>query len=316
MSKGSSYWSTARGKIGNTVVSVVRGQRIERAYQPSVNNPRTPSQMRQRAKFFSAVGFYKQATSGLFKFAFEDKRQTESDYNSFMRYNVASAPMYSKKTLGSETRYVPFLNSWVLSNGSLPELRPVATDESQYRLPLNNTAYRTPITTIKDFSEALVGNGQGFQYGDIITFVKYVTSANVISADDGFEKDPIVLLADLENVPHMEIKQFALSASDTTPVGSYWMNANAGAPEEGNSASVSFTFDDFGLPGDNADYYLAAFAVIVSRPGASLKVSPSQLVPTTYTAEMMEVYGTDEWQQGVLKQWQTGEEAILEGALV
>ena len=79
MSKGSSYWGTARGKIGNTVVSVVRGQRIERAYQPSVNNPRTPNQMIQRAKFFSAVEFYKEANKAFFKMAFEDKSQSESD---------------------------------------------------------------------------------------------------------------------------------------------------------------------------------------------------------------------------------------------
>lgn len=318
MSKGSSYWSTARGKIGNTVVSVVRGQRIERAYQPSVANPKTPKQMAQRAKFFSAVGFYKQATQSLFKMAFEDKRQTESDYNAFMRHNVDAAPMFARKTLGSDSpNYVPFMAGWMLSQGSLASLRPVAESGAQYSLSLNNYNYKPAITTIGQFSEALVGGGNGYQYGDIVTFVKYKSSAYVISADDGTNADPAVLLLDLENMPRMEFVQFVLSASDTRPVEDVWINANAGDAEEGESASVSLTFDDFNpATGTSADEYIGGFAVIVSRPGTTLKVSDSYLVPTQYTAAQMKVYDTDNWKQGVLQQWATAEPVVLEGALV
>lgn len=318
MSKGSSYWSTARGKIGNTVVSVVRGQRIERAYQPSVANPKTPKQMTQRAKFFSAVGFYKQATQSLFKMAFEDKRQTESDYNAFMRHNVASAPMYSPKTLAADApNYTPFMSSWMLSQGSLASLRPIAEDNAQYRLTLNNFNYKPAITTIAQFSEALVGGGNGYQYGDVVTFVKYKSSAYVISADDGTQADPAVLLLDLENMPRMEFVQFVLSASDNRKVEQFWMNANAGESEEGEEASVSLTFADFDpKTGTAEDEYIGGFAVIVSRPGTTLKVSDSYLVPTRYTEQYMEIYDTEEWKQGILKQWSAAEPVVLEGALV
>lgn len=318
MSKGSSYWSTARGKIGNTVVSVVRGQRIERAYQPSVANPKTPKQMTQRAKFFSAVGFYKQATQSLFKMAFEDKRQTESDYNAFMRHNVASAPMFAPKTLGtSAPNYVPFMSNWMLSQGSLASLRPVAESMAQYSLTLNNFNYKTAIQTIGQFSDALVGGGNGYQYGDIVTFVKYKSSAYNISADDGVNRDPVVLLLDLENMPRMEFVQFVLSASDDRSVEQVWMNENAGGAEAGESASVSLTFDDFDpATGTEGDEYIGGFAVIVSRPGTTLKVSDSYLVPTKYTEQYMEVYESEEWKQGVLQQWSAAEPVVLEGALV
>ena len=88
MATGSSYWGTSKGKLGNIVLRVRKGQTVESKYQPNVNNPRTFAQCRQRALFANAVKFYKSAIARMFKFAFEDKAANESDYNAFMRVTM------------------------------------------------------------------------------------------------------------------------------------------------------------------------------------------------------------------------------------
>lgn len=306
MSKGSSYWSTARGKIGNTVVSVVRGQRIERAYQPSVNNPRTQKQMVQRAKFFSAVEFYKEANKAFFKMAFEDKRQTESDYNAFMRHNVASAPMLSRETFwASEGVYEPAAPwTWQLTQGSLlaPAVAAVEDETAMYSVNFEGVTVGETTTTIGTLSELLIASGY-YQQGDIVTIVEYITGINEISPDDGPNKDPGFLGA--ANVPagtRFVIKQFAVNPSDTRPIGNFKLSVNA---------------NELRFLGENVGNDVVRFAaVVISRPGTSLKVSTSYLVADEFTAPYLEVMKTDNWQQGVLIQWQTAEAVILEGALV
>lgn len=120
MSKGSNFWGTARGRLGNMVISSVRGQQIERKYQPKVANPKTYAQMRQRAAFAAAVKFFKHSQQALFKFAFEDKTQKESDYNAFMRHNVAYFGAYNKVACDNPSLpALGFTAPLLLSYGSL-----------------------------------------------------------------------------------------------------------------------------------------------------------------------------------------------------
>lgn len=120
MSKGSNFWGTARGRLGNMVISSVRGQQIERKYQPKVANPKTYAQMRQRAAFAAAVKFFKHSQQALFRFAFEDKAQKESDYNAFMRHNIANFVAYNKVACDNPSLpALGFAAPLLLSYGSL-----------------------------------------------------------------------------------------------------------------------------------------------------------------------------------------------------
>jgi len=120
MSKGSNFWGTARGRLGNMVISSVRGQQIERKYQPKVANPKTYAQMRQRAAFAAAVKFFKHSQQALFKFAYEDKTQKESDYNAFMRHNIANFVAYNKVACDNPSLpALGFAAPLLLSYGSL-----------------------------------------------------------------------------------------------------------------------------------------------------------------------------------------------------
>ena len=113
MSKGSLFFGHASGKLGQVVLSTMKGQQIARAWQPKVSNPKTSQQQLQRAKFANAVKFFKRAQQNLFKFAFEDRRKNESDYNAFMRHNVVSSAVLDRSVYDN-FYYPTFANDWLL----------------------------------------------------------------------------------------------------------------------------------------------------------------------------------------------------------
>lgn len=303
MSKGSSYWGTARGKIGNTVVSVVRGQRIERAWQPSVRNPRTPPQMIQRAKFFSAVEFYKNSRQGLFKMAFEDKRQTESDYNAFMRHNTMGAPMLSREVVeyGDGTR-AQVAWTWQVSNGSLEPVTVAAVSNTPGKYSLGFISNPGEVTDVAELSDSLIGSG-AYQTGDIVTIVEQVTDIETASPDDGAGLLPaFVGKGGVAN--QFTIKQFELNQTDNTPLEDYNISYNA-TEKKLNLTSFS-----------DATSVIRTAAIIISRPGVTLKVSTAKMAGDSYTNAQFDIMKTENWQEGVLQQWKTAEAAILEGSMV
>lgn len=107
----------ARGAVGNLVFSRVKGNEVTKARNRQPANPKTSKQVYQRAKFLNAVNFYKRGVQNLFKFAYEDKTQQESDFNAFMRHNVSRAVPVGK---GASTDSIyPAISNWITSVGSL-----------------------------------------------------------------------------------------------------------------------------------------------------------------------------------------------------
>ena len=107
----------ARGAVGNLVFSRVKGNEVTKARNRQPANPKTSKQVYQRAKFLNAVNFYKRGVQNLFKFAYEDKTQQESDFNAFMRHNVGRAIPVGK---GASTESIyPAISNWITSVGSL-----------------------------------------------------------------------------------------------------------------------------------------------------------------------------------------------------
>lgn len=107
----------ARGAVGNLVFSRVKGNEVTKARNRQPANPKTSKQVYQRAKFLNAVNFYKRGVQNLFKFAYEDKTQQESDFNAFMRHNVSRAVPVGK-TSSTDSLY-PAVSNWITSVGSL-----------------------------------------------------------------------------------------------------------------------------------------------------------------------------------------------------
>ena len=117
MAKGNMLLGYARGAVGNLVFSRVKGNEVTKARNRQPANPKTSKQVYQRAKFLNAVNFYKRGVQNLFKFAYEDKTQQESDFNAFMRHNVSRAVPVGKGA-STDSMY-PAISNWITSVGSL-----------------------------------------------------------------------------------------------------------------------------------------------------------------------------------------------------
>lgn len=306
MSKGSSYWGTATGKIGNTVVRVRKGVRVESAYQPNVTNPRSRGQVVQRGKFADAVGFYKRAMANFFKMAFEDKKTNETDFNAFMRHNVSRGYVYSRQMVTGGEGALPYIGKWLLTYGSLysPE---VNSSASGITVPILAGGSEDTLAAL--FIEWIsLGCAQE---GDILTIVRVMTSADGAGADE-YTDEALGLLPGFTYTdalpagvgPVWRVNQYVIDTKSTLVLGQQpWYKDTSGL----------INFADMGKAETNS---ARAAAVIITRKTANgLLCSTSQLVWNKAGEDMMTTMASEEWLQGQRKAW-SSQDVILAGALV
>ena len=300
MSKGSLFFGNASGKLGQVVLSTVKGQQIARAWQPKVANPKTSQQQLQRAKFANAVKFFRRAQQNLFKFAFEDKRKNESDYNAFMRHNVVSSAVLDRSVYDN-FNYPAFADNWLLSYGSLGEINADNEPSSKgvvqlLELPLGTGEIAD--LTIASASQALVDKYKAIN-GD------YVTLVGVGSSVKSLTEDP-------STGPDWHIVQFVV---DTTNTGMLVENlkkqdefANHFFGKDGREpANIIFT-----LTNDSC----AWLGIILSRVTANgVKVSTSNLMPNYYAYEIYKNSLELGYRQSALNSWGRSSEPILKGGI-
>ena len=300
MSKGSLFFGHASGKLGQVVLSTVKGQQIARAWQPKVANPKTSQQQLQRAKFANAVKFFKRAQQNLFKFAFEDKRKNESDYNAFMRHNVVSSAVLDR-ILYDNFNYPALSDNWLLTYGSLGEIN--ADNEQSNKevvqlldLPLGTGEIAN--LTIASASQALVTKYKAIN-GD------YVTLVGVLS--------PVKSLTDYAYVaPEWHILQFVVDTTDTRKLVENLKKQDAGAEhffaKDGKEpANIIFSLTSNGC---------AWLGIILSRVTANgVKVSTSNLMPNYYAYEIYKNSLELPYRQSALNSWGRSSEAILKGGI-
>lgn len=300
MSKGSLFFGNASGKLGQVVLSTVKGQQIARAWQPKVANPKTSQQQLQRAKFANAVKFFKRAQQNLFKFAFEDKRKNESDYNAFMRHNVVSSAVLDRSVYDN-FNYPALANDWLLSFGSLGEIS--AENEPSDKelvqlltLPLGTGEIAN--LTIASASQAFVDNYKAVN-GDFVTLVGIKSRVKTLT------QDPVM-------APEWHILQFVVDTTNTGKLLEYLEKQDAKAStffaQDGREpANVIFDYSNDGC---------SWLGIILSRvTNNGVKVSTSPLVPNYYAYEIYQ--GTLElaYRQSALNSWGRSSEPILKGGI-
>lgn len=300
MSKGSLFFGHASGKLGQVVLSTVKGQQIARAWQPRVSNPKTSQQQLQRAKFANSVKFFKRAQQNLFRFAFEDKRKNESDYNAFMRHNVVSSAVLDR-IVYDNFNYPALADNWLLSYGSLGEIN--ADNEPSDKevvellsLPLGTGEIAN--LTIASASQALVNNYKAND-GDYITLV-------------GVRSDVKTLTEDPIGAPEWHIVQFVVDTTNTEKLVGYLekqdKTASSFFAKDGmEPANVIFSYSKDGC---------AWLGIILSRVTANgVKVSTSHLVPNYYAYEIYQKSLELPYRQSALNSWGRSSEPILKGGI-
>lgn len=309
MSKGSLFFGKATGKLGQIVLSNVKGQQIARAWQPKVANPRTSVQQMQRAKFANAVKFYKRATQNLFKFAFEDKRKTESDYNAFMRHNVELSEIFNRKSY--DNMNYPALSEWVISVGSLGNFSssaydsrtisdavslssPIHNPDIEYKFPQGITESTATVGHISDYFK----HDFGALDGDFVTFVGINTNIKEISDEPN-------------SGPWWSITQIKI---DSTNTDLFLQTVNNQAV---NNLGIDIT-DSLGAiiwksPKANA----VLFGVVLSRVTANgVLVSTSNLGANEIGVNVLVASLQDAYRQQALNSWLRSSDPILKGSVV
>lgn len=309
MSKGSLFWSKASGKLGEVVLSQVKGQQISRAYQPKVANPRSTGQTLQRVKFSNAVKFYKHATQALFKFAYEDKRQNESDYNAFMRKNSNVAAYVTRESYLNQF-YPAVGNQFLLADGSLPSLPLAANDTLGLTMSLGTGDFSdNKNLTVAELSQRFI-QMYNFAEGDILTFVE-VVNTDIADIDD----DPT-------NPTDWIINQLVISSTDTKKVTDVFtsQNGHAFGTAEGwhikgeTGAEKTLACASAYVSGENC---VAGAALIQSRKvaGSKLLVSRSYLINNKFAANLYNESIKPAYVNQALNTWGRSQEAILQGSL-
>ena len=312
MSKGSSYWGTATGKIGNTVVRVRKGVRVESAYQPNVSNPRSGGQVVQRGKFADAVGFYKRAMANFFKMAFEDKNTNETDFNAFMRHNVSRGYVYSRQMVTGGQGALPYIGKWLLSFGSLYNM-PIVSDASGLVVDQWLPEQERDTATMGNMFAGWIAVGL-VQEGDILTVVRILSSADGAGYDE-YTDEALGLIPGFtytgvlpEGVaPKWSVDQYIVKPDAAELIKSQrWIKL----PTDGNA---TIKFDDMGLA--SVDSARAAAAIITRKTANGLLCSTTPLVWNKTAETMMTQMATDNWLEGQRKAW-SSQNVILAGALV
>lgn len=275
----------ASGKLGNVVLSNGSNGTIIRE-KKTPKNPRSTRQMRQRALFATAVRFFKHANQRFFKFAFEDKKKGESDYNAFMRHNLSKSTIYAYPTMQNES-WPAIGNNWNLTQGSLGQLIP---EVSGTRLRLACPSITGEEQSFGQVAAAIIAD-HGVQAGDFLTIVGVRSVAQEIDED-------------VQINPSWNIKQYVLNPNDLMALGDV-INVAA------DGGYVTFDVD---LNPDDA----CAGAVVISRDiaGGGVKVTTSNLVNNAVAQSIYDASLDEAYRQQALNSWGATGEAILQGSLV
>lgn len=303
MAKGNMLLGMSRGSVGDVTFYRSGGSQRARARNRKPANPMTVRQQTQRAKFANAVKFHKQVTSNFFRFAYEDKKTNESDYNAFMRHNVGNSGFIGAKA--SKISSWPALGLWEVTAGSLPDIDIIVPATGSYFAA--GLVPSAGITTVGALSAALIALGDTWREGDILTVLMYrATNAATLPTVD----------TDTEHDAYSGYLQIILNSSDNTTLES--VTAFVGGVEfvmevdEADGLTVTGTDAQFGTAWTND---LLQCAVIHSRNTAGgLLVSTQSMVankPKVITDALSED-GT--YYNAVLADWDAAAEAVLQGA--
>ena len=305
MSKGNMLLGHARGKVGSLVFSRVKGQQTTRARNFSPANPRTSSQMYQRALFSNAVKFFTRGRRNLFQFAFEDKKANESDYNAFMRNNVKRGVVISKEAF--DLYGYPALGNWMMSKGSLQPLAVQKKTSTGPYIQISKPTSVTSISTVGEMSAFLVDGDQWLD-GDIITFVTITFGPT----------SGIPAATPPENsFTTWEVTQVQLDLTSAQPLSDFNIDPQFIAPEEGEETGfLELRQLIEGTSGNQA------YTIIHSRNTTTgLRVSTQELQLTDATAAVVEAARARSYVDAVVESWRATQkapvvsEAVLQGSI-
>lgn len=296
MAQGNMLLGYARGSVGDVTFTRTNGNQVTRARNRRPKNPKTYGQMFQRSLFADAVKMYQLAISKFFKFAFEDRKPHESDYNAFMRHNVKNGTNITKPCF--DDMDYPAIGKWVFSSGSLQplnvrnEANSVVVDmKSGVTLPTGATDPQT----VGALSSLLIDNERYFP-GDMITIVTYGWGPY------GGTSYPFLVPPTDEHETWFTYEQFILDPEDTMQLSQFGYDARV--------ANGILMMESTGEPFD--ERYVGICFIHSRNTGGNIQCSTSQLTLSGAYQQAYEDSLADTYIEQVVASWNATGTAILD----
>ena len=162
-----------KGRAGAYSFYSSKGRQVVRVAQNSTNYGesarRSEAQQARRVKWANLVNFYKLSASWM-RGAFESKNSNETDYNAFMRKNLAAARVALTKEEAAVGACI--LDTFIISEGSLPSLY-VDNDAGVIFTNIVMTTAPTASTTVAEFTNDVLTSNPSLSEGMQISLLDY-----------------------------------------------------------------------------------------------------------------------------------------------
>lgn len=171
------FWlKNQRKKLAGAVVYQAMGQTRSRELAASVSNPRTVSQMNQRVKWANLVNFYR-ANASWMKFAYETKKQNQTDYNKFMSLNVSNSRIFLPKQIASQGGCV--VDAYQMTQGSLGSIEVTPrTGNWTTNIFLSSADGLSSESTVGEVSQRILPANPAIREGDQLSFIRITQQTN------------------------------------------------------------------------------------------------------------------------------------------
>lgn len=279
------FWlKGSKKRLGGAVLYKAMGQTRARELANSVTNPRTEAQMSQRIKWSNLVNFYR-ANSSWMKYAFENKKANQSEYNVFMSLNVTNSRIALTKQMAASGACVVY--PYIMTQGSLPSIEwQDSPSESISNIYVNPNDTMEDYASVDVFSEALLEHNAGLREGDQLSFIRITQMTNALTG-----------------YPYIIVRKYELllNKRDGSPLKDYW-------PVE------LFTTKDVGdhtLLAINKESRQGGFVMILSRTTSGRTYVSSQTLITANMESIISNYSSTEAVQSAIASYGESEDAFL-----
>lgn len=242
----------AKQRLAGAVLYQNNGQTLIRELAASVSNPRTASQMTQRVRLSNCVAVYR-ANKFWMKYAFEDKKDKESDYNAFIGENISNNAVALTKSEVNAGAAVAA--PYTVTRGSLGSIEQSlnGTDLDTNLYLLDDSDLST--VSVGEFSRQLIAANNGIVEGMQLSFIANIQQRN-----------------NLTGVPYLVVRAYEviLDTTNTRQLSEYFPASEMKAKEtENETFYLSMGTETFGQGG---------FAFILSHTvGGVTRVSTQSL---------------------------------------
>lgn len=165
----------AKQRLAGAVLYQNNGQTLIRELAAQISNPRTASQMSQRVRLSNCVAVYR-ANKFWMKFAFEDKKAKESDYNAFIGENISSNAVALTKSEVNAGAAVAA--PYTVTRGSLGSIEQTLTDPDLITNLFLLEELDLTAATVGEFSRQLIAANNGIVEGMQLSFIANIQQTN------------------------------------------------------------------------------------------------------------------------------------------